>query len=67
MLQIKPNIKCDFAEETLSKEGKFMELKNGVKELVDSARQLKTRHDSLNQEYQRLADRYSPQCIRVSK
>ncbi|XP_054264315.1 vacuolar protein sorting-associated protein 37A-like [Macrosteles quadrilineatus] len=54
----------EVATETLSKEGRLQQLRSGVSELWDSASQLKGRHEALNQEYQRLADKYSPQSIR---
>jgi len=54
----------EVAKETLSKEGRLEELRAGVAELWETARQLKGRHETLNQEYQRLADKYSPQSIR---
>uniref|UniRef100_A0A1B6LMU0 VPS37 C-terminal domain-containing protein n=1 Tax=Graphocephala atropunctata TaxID=36148 RepID=A0A1B6LMU0_9HEMI len=54
----------EVAKETLSKEGQLEELRAAVGEKLQTACQLKARHETLSQEYQRLADRYSPQSIR---
>uniref|UniRef100_A0A1B6G0U1 VPS37 C-terminal domain-containing protein n=1 Tax=Cuerna arida TaxID=1464854 RepID=A0A1B6G0U1_9HEMI len=54
----------EVAKETLSKEGHLEELRAAVGEKLQTACQLKARHDILSLEYQRLADRYSPQSIR---
>uniref|UniRef100_A0A1B6C8J3 VPS37 C-terminal domain-containing protein n=2 Tax=Clastoptera arizonana TaxID=38151 RepID=A0A1B6C8J3_9HEMI len=56
----------ELAKENLLKEPQLVKLKEIYQEKLVTLGQLKSRHETLSAEYQRLADRYSPQSIRVS-
>lgn len=56
----------ELAKENLSKESRLQELKKIIQERSEIVVQLRTRHEALSLEYQKLAEKYNPQSIRES-
>lgn len=54
----------ELAKENLSKESRLQELKKIIQEKSEIVAQLRSRHEALSLEYQKLAEKYSPQSIR---